>query len=123
MVDAIKVATAEAGRSIDDDHYGAGFPFHFGANAGPALQRAMDAYTKRTGTDAKAYFAVRAAGTILERIAEYIAAGVSKFVLRPVGADGEEAIAQTRRLIDEVLPEAAARWPKPAKAASKAVAT
>ena len=30
IVAAIQAAAAEAGRSIDDDHYGAGFPFHFG---------------------------------------------------------------------------------------------
>src|SRR6056297_839589 len=30
VVDAIKTACADAGRSIDDDHYGAGFYFRFG---------------------------------------------------------------------------------------------
>ena len=42
------------------------------------------------------------------RMAEYIDAGVSKFVLRPVGAGEEAVLAQTRRLIEEVLPLAAA---------------
>jgi hypothetical protein len=32
-------------------------------------------------------------------------AGASKFVLRPLGATDEEMSTQTRRLIDEVLPE------------------
>jgi hypothetical protein len=40
-------------------------------------------------------------------------------VLRPLGADGAEVMAQTRRLIAEVLPKVAARWPKPSKQAGK----
>ena len=33
IVAAIKAAAAEAGRSIDEDHYGASFPFYFGRSA------------------------------------------------------------------------------------------
>jgi alkanesulfonate monooxygenase SsuD/methylene tetrahydromethanopterin reductase-like flavin-dependent oxidoreductase (luciferase family) len=33
VVAAIKKATAETGRSIDEDHYGASFPFYFGRRA------------------------------------------------------------------------------------------
>ena len=79
----------------------------------------MEAYGKRTGNDAATYFAVGDAGAIIERIAEYIAAGVSKFVLRPVGSSGEEVLAQTRQLIEQVLPQVASRWPRPAKAAAQ----
>ena len=35
IVAAIKAAAAEAGRSIDEDHYGASFPFYFGRSAQP----------------------------------------------------------------------------------------
>ncbi len=76
------------------------------------MQRGIEAYTKRTGREAHAYFAIGDAGTIVERIAEYIAAGISKFVLRPVGSGDAAVLAQTRQLIDEVLPQVAARWPK-----------
>src|SRR5689334_19170503 len=68
IVAAIKTAAAESGRSIDDDHYGASFPFCFGRSAQPALKRAMDAYTKRTGNDANGYFAVGEAATVVERM-------------------------------------------------------
>jgi len=112
VVAAIRGALAEAGRSIDDDHYGASFPFYFGGAGDPAVQRGMAAYTKRTGREAHAYFAVGDAAAVVERIAEYIAAGISKFILRPVGAGEEAVLAQTRQLIDEVLPVVAARWPK-----------
>ncbi len=103
VVAAIKLAAAEAGRSIDEDHYGAAFPFYFGAPGDSIVSGAMAAYAKRTGRDPAGYFAVGDARTILDRVAEYVAAGVSKFILRPVGS-GEEVIAQTRQLIEKVLP-------------------
>jgi probable F420-dependent oxidoreductase len=112
VVAAIKAATAEAGRSIDDDHYGAGFAFYFGSRDAPGIGRAMEAYTKRTGRDATHLFAVGDADIILARLADYVDAGVSKFVLRPLG-DGDDAIlAQTRLLIEQVLPRAETRWPR-----------
>jgi probable F420-dependent oxidoreductase len=120
IVVAIGAALAEAGRTIDDDHYGASFPFYFGRAADPAVRRAIDAYTKRTGRDANAYFAIGDAGAIVERIAEYIAAGISKFVLRPVGSGDEEMQAQTRQLIERALPLVATRWPKPSRPESNA---
>ena len=36
----------------------------------------------------------------------YIPHGISKFILRPLGDGDEEMMAQSRRLIDEVLPHA-----------------
>ena len=45
------------------------------------------------------------AGTILARIEEFVAAGISKFVLRPTGAGDAELIEQTELLIAEVIPE------------------
>jgi alkanesulfonate monooxygenase SsuD/methylene tetrahydromethanopterin reductase-like flavin-dependent oxidoreductase (luciferase family) len=112
VVAAIKAALSEAGRSIDEDHYGAGFAFHFGSRDAPGVGRAMDAHAKRTGRDATHAFAIGDADTILARIAEYVDAGVSKFILRPLGDDDEAILAQTRLLIEQVLPRAEARWPK-----------
>jgi alkanesulfonate monooxygenase SsuD/methylene tetrahydromethanopterin reductase-like flavin-dependent oxidoreductase (luciferase family) len=71
----------------------------------------MDAYAKRTGRDATHAFAIGDADTILARVAEYADAGVSKFILRPLGCDDDAILAQTRLLIEQVLPRAAARWP------------
>ncbi|MBS0561669.1 MAG: LLM class flavin-dependent oxidoreductase [Proteobacteria bacterium] len=115
IVTAIKAALAEEGRAIDNDHYGAAFPYRFGSLADPGIDALMAAYRKRTGNDPAAYFAIGDADTIVERIAEYIAAGASKFILRPAGRGAEDAMQQTQRLIEEVLPRVAARWPKPAK--------
>jgi probable F420-dependent oxidoreductase len=115
VVAAIKKAAAEYGRTIDEDHFGAGFPFYFGRADDPVLARPMEAYRKRTGRDPLGYIAIGDKDVILARIAEYVAAGVQKFVLRPVGTDGDAVHAQTRRLIEEVLPEVARRWPKPVR--------
>ena len=117
VVAAIKQALPEAGRSIDEDHYGASFPFHFGSPGDPVVGRAMEAYAKRTGRDPSRQFAVGDANTILDRVGEYVAGGVHKFILRPIGT-GEQVLAQTRLLVEQVLPQVGTRWPKPAKAAA-----
>jgi probable F420-dependent oxidoreductase len=117
IIAAIRAASRQLGRAIEEDHYGAGFPFYFGEADGPALPQMMEAYRRRSGRDPANYFAVGDADAIVGRIGEYVAAGISKFVLRPLGADGAEVIAQTQRLIEEVLPQVASRWPKPPKAA------
>jgi probable F420-dependent oxidoreductase len=111
VVAAIKQALPAAGRTIDEDHYGASFPFYFGAPGEPVVKRAMDAYAKRTGRDATRQFAVGDADAILERVGLYVAGGIEKFILRPIGPP-DTVLAQTRRLIDEVLPKLQARWPK-----------
>ena len=100
----IRAAVAAAGRTIDEDHYGAAFPCYFGRPDDPVLAGPMAAYAARTGDDPLDYFAVGDADAILARVTEYIEAGASKFILRPVGRDAEDVLAQTRRLIDEVLP-------------------
>jgi probable F420-dependent oxidoreductase len=115
VVAAIKKALPEAGRSIDPDHYGASFPFYFGS-PDATVTKAMEAYAKRTGRDPYKQFAVGDADTILDRVGQYVAGGVEKFILRPVGS-GEQVIAQTKLLIEKVLPQIGPRWPKAAKAA------
>jgi alkanesulfonate monooxygenase SsuD/methylene tetrahydromethanopterin reductase-like flavin-dependent oxidoreductase (luciferase family) len=115
VVAAIKSACVEQGRTIDDDHYGAGIPYRFGSSDDPALAPLFEAYRKRTGRDPRDYFAIGDAEAIVAKIADYVAAGVSKFILRPSAKGDDEIMSQTRRLIEEVLPRVAARWPKPAK--------
>lgn len=118
VIASIKVAAAAAGRAIEEDHYGAGFPFRFGRPDDPGLVRIMDAYRKRTGRDPLGYFAVGDASTIVARIAEYVEAGACKFILRPAARGDEDMLAQTRRLVEEVLPQVRTRWPKPVKMAA-----
>lgn len=106
VLDAIKEAVAAAGRSIDDDHYGAGFHFRFGGWEDADLPKRVRAFEKRTGRDGKRHFAVGDADAVLGRIEGYASAGISKFILRPIGLNDGELMAQTERLIEEVIPEA-----------------
>jgi hypothetical protein len=41
----------------------------------------------------------------------------AKFILRPVAQGDSEMLAQTLRLVEEVLPAVAAQWPRQRKAA------
>ena len=109
---AIKRALAESGRTIDEDHYGAGIPFRFGRHDDPGMEAAFEAYLARTGRDPLGYFAIGDAETVLARIAAYVDAGVSKFILRPVARGDSDVLDQTRRLIEQVLPRVATRWPR-----------
>jgi len=117
VIAGIRAAAAAEGRAIDDDHYGAGIAFRFGREDEPGLERLFEAYRRRTGRDPLRYFAIGNAEAIVARIAAYVDAGVSKFILRPAARGDDEMLAQTRRLIEEILPLTAGRWPKPAKRA------
>jgi probable F420-dependent oxidoreductase len=104
VVRAIRAAAKEAGREIDPDHYGAGFPFRFGSWDEPIVERTAKAYARLGGADASASMAVGGASDIVAKADEYREAGISKFVLRPIAAGDEEMAFQVQRLIDEVLP-------------------
>jgi probable F420-dependent oxidoreductase len=110
IIAGIKAAAHDVGRSIDHDHFGASFPVYFGPSDAPVVRHAETAYAKRTGRDPKGYFAVGGREVIVERIAAYVNAGASKFILRPFGADADEMLFQTRKIIDEILPATAARF-------------
>jgi alkanesulfonate monooxygenase SsuD/methylene tetrahydromethanopterin reductase-like flavin-dependent oxidoreductase (luciferase family) len=102
VIVAIKAAAAAAGRTIDEDHYGAGVAFHFGSADEPEVVQAKAQVVRRVGRDVPSYFAIGDAEAILASIAALVAAG-----------GGEAAVlTQTGRLIDEVLPAVAARWPR-----------
>jgi probable F420-dependent oxidoreductase len=118
VVAEIRAAAIEAGRPIEEDHYGAGLAFRFGDWEEPGVAALGESYRRRTGRDPARYFAIGGAADILDRIARYVAAGISKFILRPVAKGDEEVLGQTRRLIEEVLPAVAERWPRRKKAAA-----
>ena len=118
VIAAIKEAVVAAGRTIDEDHYGAALAYRFGSWDDPGMTRLAEAYETRTGRDAREAFAIGDADLIMARLTEYVDAGASKFILRPVAQGDEQVLAQTRRLVEEILPRMAARWPKPAKRAA-----
>lgn len=110
IVAGIKTALLEAGRMIDHDHYGASFPFYFGRMSDDVMEKPIAAFRLRSKADPADYFAVGDADAIVERIAQYIDAGISKFIVRPVAVDEAFVLAQTQRLIDEVLPKIDTRF-------------
>jgi probable F420-dependent oxidoreductase len=120
VVRSIREQTRAEGRRIDPEHYGAGFSFRFGSPDDPialATGRALARFTP--GLDPDRYLAVGGADEIVARIGEYLEAGVSKFVLRPMAADADDAMRQTERLVAEVLPRVHGRA-APARAAQGA---
>ncbi len=106
IVDQIKAALAEAGRTdYEPDHFGAGFGYRFGSWDDPDVQMTIAGIKARLPEiNPDTYFAVGSAEDILKRVNEYRAAGVSKFIMRPVASGDDEIMYQTQRLLDEVLP-------------------
>jgi probable F420-dependent oxidoreductase len=105
VIAAIRAASAEAGRALDPEHYGASFAFRFGRWDEPLVQSAATLLARLgRGTDPRRHAAVGGADEIVERLEEYRRAGASKFVLRPLALGDAEMREQTERLIGEVLP-------------------
>lgn len=106
VIEAIKSEIELVGRSIDNDHYGAGFFFRFGNWDEPCVKSKLSMYSKRIPTvNIFQSWAVGSSEDILKRIQEYLNAGVYKFVLRPIGNSDEDLLAQTTQLAEEVIPE------------------
>lgn len=105
VIDAIKAALPRFERSIDEDHYGAGFAFRFGHSEEPICRRNDKVLAERLGKDPSRLRAIGGASEIMTLLDDFRQAGVHKFILRPIATDGADLIAQTKRLIDEVLPE------------------
>jgi alkanesulfonate monooxygenase SsuD/methylene tetrahydromethanopterin reductase-like flavin-dependent oxidoreductase (luciferase family) len=115
VIAAIKDAATTAGRSIDEDHYGAAFAYRFGDRDDPGVAKVMEHYKARTGRDAGVHFAFGDAEAIIQRIARYVENDACKFILRPAADGDEDMYTQTKRLVEEVLPLMAERWPRRAK--------
>ena len=107
VVDAIKARTTELGRSIDEDHYGAGIGFRLGSPDDAVVVRQREGLRKRLGRDPEGLLAVGGVDAVMERIGEYRAAGIHKFVLRPIAHGAEDVLSQTRQMIEKILPEVA----------------
>ena len=108
VITAIKARAAELGRPIDEDHYGAGFAFRFGGAEEPIVTRYSEFLTQRLGKPADGFLAVGDREDIMALLQRFRDAGVHKFILRPIAHGTEEFVAQTRLLIDRVLPAVAA---------------
>jgi len=105
VIAGIKQRLAEIGRSIDEDHYGAGFGFRFGSPDEPIVKRYGELLEKRIGRAPDGFMAIGGATEMMALLNEFRAAGVHKFILRPIAAGADDFIDQTRRFIDHLLPE------------------
>lgn len=108
VIAAIKTRCAELDRHIDEDHFGAGFAFRLGSPDEPIVTRYRKLLEQRLGRAPAGFVAAGGTAEIMALVNEFRDAGVHKFVLRPIAADGDEFIAQTRRFVEELLPEIAA---------------
>ena len=108
VIAAIKIRSRELGRPIDDDHYGAGFGFRIGSANDPAVARYVGGLSKLLGKPADEYVAIGGADEVMARVDAFLAVGVRKFILRPIAFGTDDMLAQTRQLIDHVLPRIAA---------------
>lgn len=104
VITAIKVRAEELGRSIDDDHFGAGFGFRFGSVDEPVVQRHHGALQKLLGKDAKGYSAVGGVDEMMALVEDFYQAGAHKFILRPIATGTADMLEQTRLMVEQLLP-------------------
>lgn len=96
-IESIKQAAAEAGRQVDDEHYGVSLPVAFGA-----VPEAMIAAVRTRRPDLDPSDVVPLGWDAMNRaVEEFVAAGVSKFVIRPATPP-----ASWERFVDEFAAKA-----------------
>lgn len=109
-VEKVQAAAAEAGREVPADHFGA--LVYFGFDDDPARARAAAApFMPRGRADEATLARCTAFGppeVLAARLEEYVAAGASKFVVRPM-VPPAEMLDQIARLAETVVPALHAR--------------
>jgi probable F420-dependent oxidoreductase len=101
-ITAIRAYAAETGRQVPEDHYGVLIPFYFAASADKALEVAGRSVRPRADLPVAAFTAFGTPDQVRVKIQAYLAAGASKFIMRPCGpfADWRE---QVETLAREVI--------------------
>jgi probable F420-dependent oxidoreductase len=95
----IEKAAAEAGRAVDPEHFGLSIPY---APVAPDERSVAQLRSRRPDADLAEMLPV-GAHQLRSLLGRYIDAGLSKFVVRSVGADGNRQ-ATLRELADILLP-------------------
>lgn len=104
-VRAIAEESRRIGRPIADDHYGATILYRIG----PSSSKADSPPTHARPEIRRRLAGVQAVGdveTVLERLREYRAVGITKFIAIPLAQSAPEMMEQTRLLDREVIPHA-----------------
>lgn len=84
-IKSIRSYAAQADRRVPDDHYGVLIPFYFAATAGDAAAIAGRSVRPRNDLPTSEFTAFGTAAEIRRKVQAYIAAGASKFIMRPCG--------------------------------------
>lgn len=107
MISAIKAKAREFDRSIDEDHFGAGFAFRFGPADHPAVTGYHKLLKERLGKDPSGFLAAGDTNDIVALLHKFHAAGAHKFVLRPMATGTYDMLEQTRLMVEHLLPAVA----------------
>jgi len=110
-VAAIREESHAAGRPIPDDHYGATILFRIGggeasAPFGAEAAGSKDPAAQQMRARVARIQAIGEASAVLERVREFCANGVTKFIAIPLAKSADDMIEQCRRLSAEVIPHA-----------------
>ena len=84
-IETIRAHAAEAGREVPEDHYGVLIPFSFAASAAEAIELAGGSIRPRADLPVTEFTAFGTPDQVREKIQAYIAAGATKFIMRPCG--------------------------------------
>jgi alkanesulfonate monooxygenase SsuD/methylene tetrahydromethanopterin reductase-like flavin-dependent oxidoreductase (luciferase family) len=109
-VDKVQAFAAEAGREVPADHFGALVNFCFGAD-GAAARTLAGPFIPRGRVDDATLDACTAFGPpalLRERLEQYVAAGASKFIVRPL-CPPDRMLDQLAQLAEDVVPGVHAR--------------
>lgn len=82
---SIRAYAADAGREVPQDHYGVLIPFCFAASAAEAFELAVGSLRPRDDLAVAEFTAFGTADQVRAKVQAYIAAGASKFIMRPCG--------------------------------------
>lgn len=105
VIQAIKAALPTYQRTIDEDHFGAGFAFRFGSPDDAVVTNYQEFLRKRLQKDPADFMAVGNASDIVNLAVKFYQAGVHKFILRPLAVDADDVLQQTKLFIEQALPE------------------
>ena len=84
-IKSIRGYAAAAGRQVPEDHYGVLIPFYFAANADKAFEVAGRSIRPRADMPTGEFTAFGTPDQVRAKVQAYIAAGATKFVMRPCG--------------------------------------
>jgi probable F420-dependent oxidoreductase len=115
VVRAVRAAAAGLGRRVPEDHYGVGVYFRLGTARDAVVRTEVERLRVRfPDRDPEGSVVAGGPEVLLARLREYVAVGITKFVLRPVARGDDDVMDQTRRLIETVLPEVSTMAATPA---------